>query len=178
MTLMRIFCLLLAINRPALSGSAPAAEEYQVKGAFLLNFAKFVAWPASAFKGLPTIRSSSASSARTPSGRRSTAPRRMPSPANDPFKSVPIQGFQQLGSCHIVFASSAERKRVRGIFDALQGGAVLSVGESEGFLSTGGMIAFKVEGEKVRIEINQQAAERAGLRISAKLLSLAQAGRR
>jgi hypothetical protein len=102
----------------------------------------------------------------------------MPVQANAPFRSVPIQTLQQLGACQIVFASSAERKRVRGVVDALQGGAVLSVGETEGFLSTGGMIAFRVEGERVRIEINQQTAERAGLRISAKLLSLAQAGRR
>lgn len=177
MPLMRIFCLLLAINRPALSGSEPVAEEYHVKGAFLLNFAKFVAWPANAFKspddpivicilgqnpfGSPLERAAQEASA----GKRSVQVRS-------------IQTVQQLGSCQIVFASSAERKRVRGLLDALQGGAVLSVGESEGFLSNGGMIALKVDGEKVRIEINQQAAERAGLRISAKLLSLAQAGRR
>jgi hypothetical protein len=177
MTLMRIFCLLLVINRPAVSGSEPVAEEYHVKGAFLLNFAKFVAWPANAFKG-PDDPIVICVLGQNPFG---PALERAAQDAIAGKRSIQvrsIQTFQQLGSCQIVFASSAEKKRIRGIFDALQGGAVLSVGESEGFLSTGGMIAFKVEGEKVRIEINQQAAERAGLRISAKLLSLAQAGRR
>jgi hypothetical protein len=52
---------------------------------------------------------------------------------------------------------------------------VLTVGESDGFTTNGGVIGFKLEGEKVRIEINTAAADRAKLHISAKLLSLAQA---
>ncbi|BDC50532.1 hypothetical protein F183_A28480 [Bryobacterales bacterium F-183] len=177
MTFMRILCLLLAIHRPALTGPEMVAEEYQVKGAFLLNFAKFVAWPANAFK-TPDDPIVICILGQNPFG---PALERAAQSAIAGKRSIQIhtiQTFQQAGSCQIVFASSAERKRVRGLFDALHGEAVLSVGESEGFLAAGGMIAFKLEGEKVRIEINQQAAERAGLRISAKLLSLAQAGRR
>jgi hypothetical protein len=177
MTLMRILCLLLAIQRPAVTGSAPVAEEYQVKGAFLLNFAKFVAWPANAFKS-PDDPIVICILGQNPFGPALESAAQDVSAGKRSIQVRSIQTFQQLGSCHIVFASSAERKRVRGIFEALRDGAVLSVGESEGFLANGGMIAFKVESEKVRIEINQQAAERAGLRISAKLLSLAQAGRR
>jgi hypothetical protein len=55
---------------------------------------------------------------------------------------------------------------------------VLTVGESDNFISNGGVIGFKVDGDKVRIEINTEAADRAKLRISAKLLSLAQAGKK
>jgi hypothetical protein len=47
------------------------------------------------------------------------------------------------------------------------------VGESERFLRQGGAIAFEVENEKVKLEINLRAAEQNGLKISAKLLAVA-----
>jgi hypothetical protein len=52
------------------------------------------------------------------------------------------------------------------------------VGESDGFLAAGGVVNFKLEGERVRIEINAAAADRVGLHISAKLLNLAQSERK
>jgi hypothetical protein len=58
--------------------------------------------------------------------------------------------------------------------EAVRGRNVLTVGESEGFLAAGGVINLKLDGGKVRMEISTAAAERAGLHISAKLLSLAQ----
>jgi hypothetical protein len=82
---------------------------------------------------------------------------------------------QQSGQCQMVFVSASERKLSRALLQSTQGESVLTVGESEGFTSGGGIIDFKLDGEKVRIEINTAAADRAKLRISAKLLSLAQA---
>jgi hypothetical protein len=67
---------------------------------------------------------------------------------------------------------------MRAVLDAVQGGSVLTVGESEGFIAGGGVIEFRLEENKVRMEISVAAAKRAGLHISAKLLSLAQSGKR
>ena len=50
---------------------------------------------------------------------------------------------------------------------------VLSVGEAEGFISRGGVINFYSEQDTVRFEISQKAAERAGIKLSARLLSVA-----
>jgi hypothetical protein len=50
---------------------------------------------------------------------------------------------------------------------------VLTVGESDGFAALGGVIGFKLEGGRVRLEVNVGAAEQSKLRISSKLLSLA-----
>jgi hypothetical protein len=50
---------------------------------------------------------------------------------------------------------------------------VLTVGETERFTQTGGMINFIMEGNKIRFEINDETAKKAGLKISSKLLSLA-----
>jgi hypothetical protein len=73
--------------------------------------------------------------------------------------------------------SESERKLSKALLQAVQGASVLTVGESEGFTANGGVIDFKLDGERVRIEINTAAADRAKLHISAKLLSLAQAGK-
>jgi hypothetical protein len=80
---------------------------------------------------------------------------------------------QQAGGCQIVFMGASERKRSRAWLEALRGRSVLTVGESEAFLAGGGVVNFRLEGERVRIEISTAAADRAGLHISAKLLSLA-----
>jgi len=53
------------------------------------------------------------------------------------------------------------------------GNAVLTVGESEHFVQEGGIIGFCLEQNKIRFEINLEAAEKAKLKISAKLLALA-----
>jgi len=49
----------------------------------------------------------------------------------------------------------------------------LTVGETEGFAVLGGIINLTVEGNKVHFEINRLAADRAGQKISSKLLSIA-----
>jgi hypothetical protein len=67
---------------------------------------------------------------------------------------------------------------VRGLLDALKGAAVLTVGETDDFTSLGGVIAFQLQGPRVRIQISLESAERAKLRISSKLLSLAEIAKR
>jgi hypothetical protein len=51
---------------------------------------------------------------------------------------------------------------------------VLTVGETDGFAEQGGMVNLKLESGRVQIQINLSAAEEARVRISSKLLSLAQ----
>jgi len=82
---------------------------------------------------------------------------------------------QQAGQCQIAFVAATERKLSKALLLAAQSASVLTVGESDGFTTNGGVIGFKLDGEKVRIEVNTAAADRAKLHISAKLLSLAQA---
>ncbi len=76
--------------------------------------------------------------------------------------------------CHILFVCAAEPKRFQSIAGSLMGLAMLTVGESPGFATDGGVVNFKLEGGKVRFEINMDAAEQAQLHISSKLLSLAE----
>jgi hypothetical protein len=98
--------------------------------------------------------------------------------SNRPVTVRQLADGRQAGQCQIAFVSASERKLTRGLLQAVRDGSVLTVGESDGFIANGGVVGFKVDGDKVRIEINTEAADRAKLRISAKLLSLAQAGKK
>ncbi len=173
----KIPMLLLATTLMQASAADPPAEEYRVKGAFLLNFAKFVEWPAQAFKGPgdPIAICVLGTSPFTPA---LDAAARAVLVENRGVTVRQIPDVQQAKQCHMVFVSVSEHKRVRALLEAVQGASVLTVGESEGFLGDGGAIEFRVEDSRVKMEINADNAKRAGLHISAKLLSLSQSGKR
>jgi len=79
----------------------------------------------------------------------------------------------KLNLCHIVFVPVSEKNEGDRILQGLEGSRTLTVGETEGFALLGGIINLTVEGNKVHFEINRLAADRAGLKIGCKLLSLA-----
>jgi hypothetical protein len=168
--------LLAAAVFPAWTAE-PSADEYRVKGAFLLNFARFVDWPPRAFKS-PADPISICILGANPFGPVLEQAAHAALVENRGVAVRQIAEPQQAGHCHIAFVSAAERKRSHALLDAVRGGNVLTVGEFDGFISGGGVIDFSVEESRVRIEIGTAAADRAGLHISAKLLSLAQAGKK
>jgi hypothetical protein len=150
---------------------AQSSNEYQVKAAFLYNFAKFVEWPSEAFGG-------------------SNAPLVIGVVGDDPFGGALDQAIngksigghsllvrrlrwgQDLRSCQILYISSSERKHLSQIIQSLRGASVLTVGDMGDFNQHGGMINFVLEASRVRFEINSRGADQAGLRISSKLLTL------
>ena len=162
--------LLAGVFVLAVEGGAAAAQpvdEYQVKAAFLYNFAKFVEWPAGAFKG-PADPILICVSEESP----------ILGPLEETVKGKLVgerplviqRGFRG-GRCHMVFVGAGSKRT--GITEELKTAGSLTVGETDGFTTDGGMVAFKRENGRIRVEINIDAAERAKLRISSKLLNLA-----
>ena len=153
--------------------TVPAFDEYQVKAAFLYNFAKFVEWPAGTFANANDpigicIAGANPFGASLDNmvqgkkiGERTFAVRR-------------IADTQQAKGCQILFIGDADTKRVRSLLEALKGTAILTVGETDDFTAAGGMIAFQLAGPRVRIQIDIEPAESSHLKISSKLLSLAE----
>jgi YfiR/HmsC-like len=147
--------------------SARAAEmsEYDLKAAFVTSFVQFVNWPGG-----------------------SGAPITIGILGDDPFRgaletqakqagsqSISIRRgrrIEDLKSCDIIFVARSERGRTAEIASALGNAPVLTIGDYDNFAREGGMIGFYLDGGKVRFEINQGAAKRAGLGLSSKLLRL------
>ena len=156
----------------ALGTQAQSATEYQVKAAFLFNFAKFVEWPADAFAS-------------------ADAPLQICVLGQDPFghdfeqaieektvighrlEIIHPSGLPQAKACQIIFVAASEGPHLREILRALRGASVLTVGDSAGFARMGGIINFVLDDSRVRFEINLQAADRAHVKLSARLLMVA-----
>lgn len=152
--------------------AAQVVSEYQVKAAFLYNFAKFVDWPNDAFSS-------------------ATDPLRVCIFGEDPFgtgidelmrdklvqqHSLALRRVSSAAAarpCHILFVPHASRAQTRELLDQLKGSSILTVGESPDFLSDGGVINLVLEQDRVRFEVNLDAARRTRLKVSSKLLSVA-----
>lgn len=168
------FLLFFAHCCLSLAGRADEAvsKEYQIKAAYLYNFAKFVEWPASSFTNAqaPLVIGVCGPN---PFGNELQAIARNHQINGRDIQIRPVATAAEAGAVHLLFFSAAEDKVVAEKLAALKGAGVLTVGESKPFIAAGGMIAFVREGDKVRFEINAAAAEQHGLKISAQLLKLA-----
>jgi YfiR/HmsC-like len=157
---------------PLAWAQATPPTEYQLKAAFLFNFAKFIDWPASSFASAQSPFSICILG-KDPFGQAIDDALQGKSIGDRPVVIVRVKNVTQSTHCQIVFAANSEAANLRGILAGLRGANVLAVGESEGFAAAGGTIQFTIEENHVRFLINTDAAERAGLKFSSKLLALA-----
>ncbi len=164
-----------AANAPAAqadpdAAKASASREYRIKAAFLYNVAKFTVWPAAAFAD-------------------AKAPLRLCVLGEDPFHGAlaALEGrtvknraivASRLAStdspekCHLLFVSASEGKRVGTILESLRGMPVLAVGDTPRFARSGGIIRLETVENRVRFEINVEAAHHAKLKLDSRLLRL------
>jgi hypothetical protein len=157
----------------ATAACGQAADPYRVKAAFLYNFAKFVEWPADAFKS-PAGPIVICVVGKNPFGDVLDEAIHGQAAQGKPFAVRQISDAAQMRTCHILFVSSSERKRLPSIFQEIKNCAVLTVGESDNFTAEGGIVNFRIEQGSIRLQINPDAATRQQLHISSKLLSLAE----
>jgi hypothetical protein len=146
-------------------------NEYEVKAAYLYNFAKFVEWPTAAFP-------------------RDNSPLTIciigKSPLNDVIESLAgktiknrrliIRQFsriEDLNECNILFINAAVKTSIAQMLVSTAPRSILTVSDYNGFASAGGVIEFVPVGDKIRFKINNRAAQHENLRISSHLLRLA-----
>jgi hypothetical protein len=147
-------------------------SEYQIKSAFLFNFAKFVEWPANAFSQ-PKSPLVIGILGDNPFGEDLQKTIRNKSVDDHPLEIKELSSAGAATNCHILFISTSEKPRLPQILGGLKGSSVLTVGEMDRFTESGGMINFVKVGTKIRFQINNGAAADASLKISSKLLNLA-----
>jgi YfiR/HmsC-like len=147
-------------------------SESQIKAGFLFNFTKFVEWPSEAFadSGVPIVLGIVGDNPVTELLIETAAGKTVNG------RAVIVQRFkegQDPRTCHILFISASQEKHVPQILERTKGSPILTVSETSGFAQSGGMIDFVVEGNKIRLEINLDAAARSQLKISAKVIAVA-----
>ena len=152
------------------SAETPQSTEYRVKAAFMYNFSRFVQWPSTA------------------NGQASDFT--LCILGHDPFgealdslagklvrdQVLAIKRFDNpalIDSCQLVFIGQNNSSNLGDILSQLVNSPVLTISDIDDFNDNGGIIQFRLVDNKVRFDINIDAAKRAGLNISSKLLSLA-----
>lgn len=171
----RMMCLACAVLVPFAAcgdGGAERASEYAVKAAFIYDFSKFVTWPSKAFQA-PDSPVSICVLGDNPFGGTLARMVAGKSIGGRGFKVLYPPGAPDAGQCQIVFISRSKHDQIGGILESLRGRSVLTVGDTPGYAAQGVMINLYLEDDRVHFEINDQAALKAGIRISSKLLSLA-----
>jgi YfiR/HmsC-like len=164
--------LLTMTYAPAGRAQTSPLSEYQLKAAFLFNLAKFIDWPSGSFAS-PESPFTICILGADPFGRAMDDVLQGKTVGE---RTVAVERSKDLAGarhCQMIFVSSSEKPRVREILDGLKGTNALVVGETEGFAEAGGAVQFALEENHVRFLINTDAADRAGLKVSSKLLSLA-----
>ena len=154
--------------------AAAALTEYEAKAGFLYHFGWFVEWPATPDQGRAPAFTIGVLGAH-PFGGVLDDIMRGKSIGERPVVIQYYQRVEEAVACHILFISASEAERLPAILSGLGEASVLTVSDMERFTERGGMIALRLVGQKVRFDINMDAAERAGLKLSSQLLRLARA---
>lgn len=164
--------VLLVLHAAEFACAQSATDEYKVKAAFLFHFAQLVEWPAGAlnagdqsiilciFVDEPRLLELQSTLEGKELGTRVLHVHILSTPSA-------MQG------CNILFLSRDEGRRQISILKSLQGQAILTVGETDNFLSDGGVIQLHLEKDKVRFDINAGVADSSHIRIRSQLLLLA-----
>jgi hypothetical protein len=154
------------------SAQSEKLNEYRAKANFLAAFPNFIEWPTDAFSSekapfLICVFGDYSFGASLAQITRGVIIR---------GRRIEIRWIRKEGdlrACQILFVSRSEDGRYAGIFKAIQGASVLTVGETPNFLPSGGAIDFLIEQDGLEFEVNVAAAEGARLKISSNMLALA-----
>lgn len=149
----------------------PADAVFDIKASFVYTLAKFVTWPARVFPSRETpilfciLNDDPLGSAleRVSAGRtiggRPIALHRVTTPVD-------------ADACQLLLIGGFAAERIPGLLARSRSAGVLTIGEAEEFTEHGGIVRLRMNQDMVQAEVNQETAERAGLRISSNFLRL------
>jgi hypothetical protein len=165
--------LVAVVCAPFAVAQVPAtASERSVKAAFVYKFLAYVDWPADAFAsaeaplviGVAGADEFAADLADVVRGRVL---------GNHPLEVRRMRPGESLRGLNVLFVGAPERGRLATLARAAAARGILTVSESDDGLDQGSVINFIVVDGRVRFEVALDAAERAGIRLSSRLLAVA-----
>jgi hypothetical protein len=150
---------------------AQQGNEYQVKAAFLYNLARMVEWPddKSTSTDIPFTFCFYG---------KDFFGQALDSIKNKTIKNRSIflkrnVSIRELGQCELLFISRTESSHLSNILPYIENLPVLTVGDTDRFAEQGGIVNLATQAGRIQIEVNLRSAKNAGLKISSRLLTLA-----
>ncbi len=163
--------LALAFFFAALGAHGQQASEAAIKAAFLHKFLGYVEWPPSALPAADTPFVIGV----THSEEVASELERIVPGRNINNRRVVVRRLaegEKFSGVHLLFVGRGE-PTARALFRSAQQQGVLAVTESERGLDQGAAISFVVSEDRVGFEVSTEASERAGLKISSRMLAVA-----
>jgi hypothetical protein len=161
--------LALALLLPT-SAYAQAAAEYAAKAAFIYNIALFSNFP-SGNTGLIRLcvlgRDPFGGILNSLDGKRLGEARMT--------IAYPRSEGEALKQCQIVFISASEADNIATLADSGKEAGVMTISDTKGAARKGIMLELSVEDKRIAFEVNGEAARRANIALSSKVLRLARA---
>ncbi len=173
LTISMVSIILIPLKLPADNTKThnSQAQEYLLKAAFLYNFARLIDWPENTFK-------------------HNSDPFRLCLIGNDPFGAaleslhnkkvrghpLTIQRHLRLNNidqCQMLFISRQEEEQIPTILKTINHAPTLTISEVPLFAEKSGHIRFFLNNNKLSLEVNLNAINQSGLKISSRILSLA-----
>lgn len=171
-TRFRLSVIALIAMAGALHGVAAQVtpmSDTAVKAAFLYNFAKFTEWRTSG-PGAPLVLCVIDDAALANALKDTVRAKRID---GHDLEVEQLSNDQPVHACAIVFVPASETGHALAALQNVKTLPVLTVSDGKGFARTDGIIEFFIEGGRLRFAINTDAAERAGVHLSSRLLGLA-----
>ncbi len=165
-----VAALVVLIAPGWLAAAEPEASEYAVKAAYLSKFGQYVEWPASAFPA-PGGTATLCVAGEDPFG---TVLDKAVAEQTINGRAIVIRRLKTVGrdsSCHILYIARSDKLQPRQVIELVRGNSVLTVSDAR--VSEGAIINFVIKDNRVRFDIDDEAAAQNELAMSSKLLSLA-----
>jgi hypothetical protein len=167
-----LICFAMVVQGRAQAGDTADSSEYLIKAGFIYNFANLMQWPANAFSKTDSPIVIGVLGADTFGGTLDQVLGGKKVNGRS-FIVKHLKWGMDLKDCNIVFVSSSETVHLEEIFLLVKGLPILTIGESPNFARRGGIINFIVVDDKIRFEVNVEAAKQVDISISSRLLALA-----
>lgn len=150
---------------------ADTLEEYTVKAALSLNFARFTEWPLDGFAanssvvtictlGDNVIHDAFSGVEKKTIGKKT-------------ITVINLTRIRDLNQCQLLFVSGMEKNKTIQLIDEIKLSPILTIGEDDDFIKSGGMVILKIVDGKVSMQINLDAVKKARLQINSRVLKLA-----
>lgn len=163
-----LVALIVCASLPTIAAQTATAPA--LKAAYLLNFVRFTEWPAAVLESGAPITLCVVNNRAVSTLLADLAKGRM---VEGHALIVATPRPNAFATCHLLFASDLDPQAAASLMASVAGKPVLTVSDMDKFAQHGGVAHFFVEQGTLGFAINLEAAQRARVRLSHKLLSLA-----
>ena len=168
-----IFVIVFIANGSIALAELRDSREYAIKASYIYNFTRFIHWPEEVDRKINDSGLTFCVAGENPFGKLLA---KLEQKYQAKGKKILIKyrvSSKEMPECQVLFIDRSENKNLEHILAQVKGYPVLVVSDTPRFAERGVGINLFLRGNKIRFEINKQAIDRSGLRVSSELLNLA-----